>query len=97
MADAAYRRSPDRYKDGSKPEWRLFQLAFVLLALPGLADETHEDRETVELIFFPTGGGKTEAYLGVIAFNLVLRRCAARGGQTAGLAQRCCCATPCGC
>jgi len=84
MADAA-RRRPDRYKEGAQPAWRLFQLAFVLLALPGLADETREDRETVELIFFPTGGGKTEAYLGVIAFNLVLRRL--RG----------CCATPCAC
>jgi len=60
MADAARRRSPDRYKEGAQPSWRLFQIAFVLLALPGLADETREDRETVELIFFPTGGGKTE-------------------------------------
>ena len=85
MADAAHRRSPDRYKDGRKPEWRLFQLAFVLLSLPGLADETHEDRETVELIFFPTGGGKTEAYLGVIAFNLVLRRLCGQGRPDGGL------------
>src|ERR1039457_2537245 len=85
MADAAYRRSPDRYKDGRKPEWRLFQLAFVLLSLPGLADETHEDRETVELIFFPTGGGKTEAYLGVVAFNLILRRLRGQGRPDGGL------------
>lgn len=56
------------------PAWRLFQLAFVLMNLPGIADEKHPDRRTVELIFFPTGGGKTEAYLGLIAFMLVLRR-----------------------
>ncbi|HJX54398.1 MAG TPA: DISARM system helicase DrmA [Polyangia bacterium] len=85
MADAARRRSPDRYKGGAQPAWRLFQLAFVLLALPGLADETREDRETVELIFFPTGGGKTEAYLGVIAFNLVLRRLRGQDRPDGGL------------
>jgi hypothetical protein len=44
------------------------------MSLQGLVDETHPDREEVELIFFPTGGGKTEAYLGVIGFTLLLRR-----------------------
>src|SRR5690606_16232051 len=73
MAAAARQRSPERYQNGA-PAWRLFQLAFVLLNLRGLADPEHADRERVELIFFPTGGGKTEAYLGVIAVALVLRR-----------------------
>jgi hypothetical protein len=58
----------------ANPEWRLFQLAFVLLCLPSIYDEEHDERDVVELIFFPTGGGKTEAYLGVIAFVLLLRR-----------------------
>ena len=74
MAMAARQRSPERYVDGKAPAWRLFQLAFVLLNLPALADPRHKDRETVDLIFFPTGGGKTEAYLGVIAVTLLLRR-----------------------
>jgi len=74
MADAARQRSPSRYTEGRRPEWRLFQLAFVLLNLNGVAQPDHEDRELVELIFFPTGGGKTEAYLGVIGLTLVLRR-----------------------
>ena len=43
------------------PSWRPFQLAFLLLNLPGLADPHDVHRETVDLLFFPTGGGKTEA------------------------------------
>ena len=74
MATSARRRSPERYADGSEPRWRLFQFAFVVLNVCGIADEAHADRDNVELIFFPTGGGKTEAYLGVIAFTLILRR-----------------------
>ena len=56
------------------PHWRPFQLAFLLLNLPGLADPHDMHRETVDLLFFPTGGGKTEAYLGLAAVALVLRR-----------------------
>ena len=56
------------------PRWRPFQLAFMLLNLPGLADPFDPHRETVDLLFFPTGGGKTEAYLGLAAVTMVLRR-----------------------
>jgi hypothetical protein len=56
------------------PRWRAFQLAFLLLNLPGLADPADPNRATVDLLFFPTGGGKTEAYLGLAAFAMVLRR-----------------------
>jgi hypothetical protein len=61
------------------PRWRAFQLAFILLNLPGLADPRDPHRETVDLLFFPTGGGKTEAYLGLAAFAMVLRRLAHPG------------------
>ncbi len=56
------------------PRWRAFQVAFVLLNLSGLADPSDPHREMVDLLFFPTGGGKTEAYLGLSAFAMVLRR-----------------------
>ena len=56
------------------PKWRPFQLAFLLMNLTGIANPTHGDRDIVDLLFFPTGGGKTEAYLGLAAFTLVLRR-----------------------
>src|SRR4051794_1111289 len=54
--------------------WRPFQLAFILQCLDGLVDASHPDREIADLLWFPTGGGKTEAYLGLIAFVVFLRR-----------------------
>ncbi len=78
MAAAARRReaagkgaAPERVPP---PEWRPFQLAYLLMNLRGIAEPEHEDRETVDLLFFPTGGGKTEAYLGLAAFTMALRR-----------------------
>lgn len=68
-----------------KPEWRPFQLAFILMNLPGIADPLHADRDVVDLLFFPTGGGKTEAYLGLAAFTLVLRRLENPGIGSVGL------------
>jgi hypothetical protein len=73
-AMAAQARKRIAYGEGKAPAWRPFQLAFILMALRGIDDPTHTDRESVDLLFFPTGGGKTEAYLGLAAFTLVLRR-----------------------
>ena len=75
MANRAVARAlTKRLPDIGPPRWRAFQLAFILLNLPGLADPEDTHRETVDLLFFPTGGGKTEAYLGLAAFSMVLRR-----------------------
>jgi hypothetical protein len=68
------------------PKWRPFQLAFILLNLSGLQDPLHVDRETVDLLFFPTGGGKTEAYLGLAAWTIAHRRLTNGGKLGAGVA-----------
>ena len=62
--------------------WRPFQIAFILASLPELVDPARETRSLVDLIFFPTGGGKTEAYLGASAISLLARRL--RDPQDAG-------------
>ncbi|MEJ2396150.1 MAG: helicase-related protein, partial [Candidatus Thiodiazotropha sp.] len=54
--------------------WRPFQLAFLLLAGPSSCDGTEPDRQVMDLLWFPTGGGKTEAYLGLIAMTAWYRR-----------------------
>lgn len=83
MQQAAFNRAGSR----PEPRWRPFQLGFLLVSLASTVDDTHEDRELVDLIWFPTGGGKTEAYLGLAAIEIFRRRLAngLSGGGTAVL------------
>lgn len=66
--------------DPEKIAWYPFQLAFILHELSsfiepsGHSGQDIPDREKVDLLWFPTGGGKTEAYLGITAFVIFLRR-----------------------
>ena len=83
VARALRQRLKDQYEH-DEPSWRAFQIAFLLLNIPGLADRRDAHRNTVDLLFFPTGGGKTEAYLGLAAFAMVLRRLRHRGGDGLG-------------
>ena len=74
--------------------WRPFQLAFILLNLPAMTDPTHSERSSADpdslayadLLWFPTGGGKTEAYLGLTAYTLAIRRLQGEVGGLDGMA-----------
>jgi hypothetical protein len=69
----------------NEPLWRPFQLGFILVSLSSVVNEEHSERELVDLIWFPTGGGKTEAYLGLAAIEMFRRRLVygVSGGGTA--------------
>lgn len=67
-------RNKGQIADDSRFNWRPFQLAFLLTTIDSAIDSDSDFRDTVDLIWFPTGGGKTEAYLGLIAVVLVWRR-----------------------
>ncbi len=75
-----YKEKADDHLFGNKPAaWRPFQLAFILLNLDGIIRRSDDPKwkcrnELVDLVWFPTGGGKTEAYLGIIALSIISRR-----------------------
>jgi hypothetical protein len=76
----ADQRSPEPVLDKTHV-WRPFQLGFILLCLPSIVNLQDPARRLVDLLWFPTGGGKTEAYLGLTAFTIFLRRMRRRGSK----------------
>lgn len=76
---------------GTHAAWRPFQLAFILLNLDGIYQSSNDPKwdkrnELVDLVWFPTGGGKTEAYLGIIALTIIKRRMCSPEGKGNGVA-----------
>lgn len=91
FTNAAFRR---RDAGRRQPGWRLFQLAFVLAHIPVLASrmpvyehlfEPETDEEAASLLYFPTGGGKSEAFYGTLIFNLFLDRLRGKTRGVTGL------------
>lgn len=69
-----------RWSNAEPLTWYPFQLAFALLCLESLARPKSTDRDVMDLLWFPTGGGKTEAYLLLTAFTIFLRRLRSEDG-----------------
>jgi hypothetical protein len=78
----------DKHGRVKKDGWRLFQIVFIVSQIPGMAalkkgyEKYLSDREIVDIIYFPTGGGKTEAYLGTLVFHCFFDRLR---GKSAGV------------
>lgn len=68
--------------------WRPFQIAFLLMSLEGICDPESDERDIVDLIWFPTGGGKTEAYLGLTAFTVFFNQISGRPTSGAAVLMR---------
>lgn len=68
-----YEWDPEKAKTGTLT-WRPFQIGFVLLTVKSVVQREHDDRGVMDLLWFPTGGGKTEAYLALTAFLMFYRR-----------------------
>ena len=63
-----------RHQSEQTLSWYPFQLCYVLMCIPDMINVKTQWRNKVDLLWFPTGGGKTEAYLGVAAFTIFYRR-----------------------
>lgn len=72
----------DQNPDGTDLKWREFQMAFILQSLRGVSGVSADERDLSDVLWFPTGGGKTEAYLGIVIFTIAFRRLSNTGIQS---------------
>jgi len=89
LTNETFRRVGDDFDAQRRKEaWRLFQIVFVVTQIPGMASlaganaTDNDELRNVDIIYFPTGGGKTEAYLATIALYCFFDRLR---GKSAGV------------
>ena len=80
-----YDTRDEKNSKGDKLDWREFQMAFILQSLTGVTGESPEERDEADVLWFPTGGGKTEAYLGIVIFAIAFRRLSFDSNQSNGV------------
>lgn len=81
LANRAMALSMRQKRPDTVPRWRPFQIAFILISFPSSIDARHPFRKSLDLMWFPTGGGKTEAYLGLAALCIFHRRLVHKGSE----------------
>lgn len=70
-----YISSAEEFKEKmDRPQWYPFQLFYLLMIIPDFTNQDSEYKDVVDLLWFPTGGGKTEAYLAVSSFIIFYER-----------------------
>ena len=84
----AFQLTNETFSRGPNPSWRVFQLVFIVSQIPGIASlktgKNLDERRKVDIIYYPTGGGKTEAYLGTLAFHAFFDRLRGKAAGTTG-------------
>jgi hypothetical protein len=74
----AFQLTNETFSRGRNRSWRLFQLVFLVSQIAAIASlktgEFSDERRKVDIIYYPTGGGKTEAYLGTLVFHAFFDR-----------------------